>query len=66
MTAPSTDKDHYHDWTPARKANGALDYRMNRQMSNQPLINVRCECGARTWFTKSNWEGIATKDRGDR
>jgi hypothetical protein len=49
-----------HYWIPSNvDAAGNPDFRMNRQMSAEPLAHVRCKlCGCRTWFTRAQWFAI--------
>ena len=49
-------EDCNHVWTSQEKENGGPDFRMNRQMSNKPLLHATCrDCNARTWFTEEQW-----------
>lgn len=46
-----------HDYFPtAVDKDGHPEFRMNRQMSAEPLAHVRCSrCGCRTWLTKAQF-----------
>ena len=53
-----------HSWRPNRKPDGSLDFRMNRQLSNKPILLVRCDMtGARTWFTREQWDDTPDSER---
>ena len=48
-----------HIWISNSGAGGLPRWRMNRQLSNEPLMNVRCsECNARTWMTNDQWNDL--------
>ena len=51
--------DCAHIWNANTKPDGSLDFRMNRQLSGEPLVIVKCElCKARTWMTREQWEAL--------
>ncbi len=45
-----------HTWASNSGKGGKPEFKKNSQMSNDPLMHVRCEeCGARTWLTEQQW-----------
>lgn len=53
-----------HSWRPNRHADGSLDFRMNRQLSDKPLLTVRCDMtGARTWMTEEQWDDTPDSEK---
>lgn len=43
-------------WIANSGRGGKPEFRPNRQMSNHPLMHVKCSlCGARTWLTEGQW-----------
>lgn len=45
-----------HIWVANSGRGGEPDFRLNRQMSNEPLMHVKCSiCGDRTWLTEAQW-----------
>lgn len=52
-------EDCGHVWVANSGKGGEPDYRPNRQLSAQPLMNVKCDiCNARTWKTQQQWEAL--------
>jgi len=49
-----------HIWQPTNASeNGDLDFRLNRQMSPEPMAHVGCDgCNARTWMTVEQWDAL--------
>lgn len=48
-----------HYWIPNSGRGGEPEFKPNTQMSQEPLMHVKCEkCGARTWFTATQWWAI--------
>ena len=46
-----------HEWISNSGRGGDPDFRLNRQMSPEPLMHVMCaKCGTRTWMTRQQWE----------
>ena len=57
----SHDLNCKHYWIPNGGRGGEPEFRENRQLSASPLMYARCDiCGARTWFTKEQWNAIPT------
>ena len=56
-----------HVWVANTKSDGSLDFRMNRQLSGEPLVIVKCElCKARTWMTREQWDTLPNvEDKSD-
>ena len=56
-------KEHKHEWFPTTvDKDGHPVFRMNRQMSPEPLVHVRCGvCGCRTWYAKSAWAELTAQ-----
>jgi hypothetical protein len=49
-----------HIWIANSGHGGEPDFRMNRQMSDQPLMHVKClQCRGRTWLTHEQWEAMS-------
>ena len=49
-----------HEWIANTGRGGEPDFRLNRQMSAEPLMHVMCaKCGTRTWMTQQQWESRA-------
>lgn len=45
-----------HVWIANSGQGGKPDFRMNRHMSSEPLMHVKCDrCNARTWLTEGQW-----------
>lgn len=45
-----------HKWVANSGRGGDPSFRLNRQMSNVPVMHVTCAiCGARTWLTEAQW-----------
>ena len=60
----TVDKNVEYSWRPNRRDDGSLDFRMNRQLSDVPLLTVRCDMtGARTWMTKEQWDDVPDSER---
>lgn len=48
-----------HYWIPNSGLGGDPEFRLNRQMSTEPLMHVMCEkCKCRTWLTEKQWNAI--------
>ncbi|MGP1675945.1 MAG: hypothetical protein ACTS6J_02175 [Burkholderiales bacterium] len=51
-----------HKWIANSGRGGEPDFRMNRQMSPEPLMHVMCkQCSARTWVTAEQWKQERTR-----
>lgn len=51
--------DCRHRWIANSGQGGPPVFKINRQMSDKPLMHVRCSaCGCRTWLTKKQWDDI--------
>lgn len=45
-----------HIWLANSGKGGEPEFRLNRQLSSEPLMHVLCaECNARTWLTEAQW-----------
>jgi hypothetical protein len=52
-----------HVWIANSGRGGEPQFRVNRQMSSEPLMHVTCRtCGTRTWFTEAQWNTLAAED----
>lgn len=52
-----------HVWAPT---GGYERFTLNLHMSREPTMHVTCdECGARTWFTESQWRALPRADDKD-
>jgi len=50
-------KECDHIWVSNSGQGGTPDYRLNRQMGQEPVMHIKCsKCDARTWVTKAQWE----------
>jgi len=59
MDKQSLNDDCSHVWISNSGKGGHPEFRQNRQMSSEALMHVLCEeCGARTWFTKDQWDNL--------
>lgn len=60
MTAANVVMNCKHIWIANSGRGGEPEFRLNRQMSDYPLMHVRCSgCGARTWKTGVQWDALA-------
>ncbi len=51
--------DCEHVWVANSGAGGEPKFKMNRHMSHDPLMHVKCtKCGGRTWLTDNDWDAI--------
>lgn len=52
----SIEKKCDHLWIANSGKGGEPDFKINRQMSPYPLMNVKCEkCNGRTWLSQRAW-----------
>lgn len=51
-----------HTWVTNSGQGGEPKFVLNRQMSAQLIMHVKCQgCGVRTWFTEAQWRAIPTQ-----
>lgn len=59
--------DCKHIFEPTQGYSGMPDFRMNRQMSNEPICHFKCnKCNARTFLTENQWDVHLTDTWDDR
>lgn len=57
MATPEEARACNHVWVSNSGQGGEPEFRLNRHMSDKPLMHVRCsECGCRTWLTREQWD----------
>lgn len=51
-----------HKWHSFGRWDAPPSFTLNRHMGNEPTAHFTCDrCGARTWFTETQWEAMPRK-----